>query len=151
MKVYATTDNKDNEIKVEIHCREVTDKIKRLQRYVQHFDELIRGRNGEETVNINSHEILYIEAVDGKVFLYTFDKVYETDMKLYELEDTLDPKDFIRCSKSVIVNVNKIKMLRPEITRSVRATMVNNEVVIISRRYAGALKNLISGGTSNEQ
>ena len=128
---------------VEIHCREVTSETERLERYIRRFDERIIGSSEGQAHTIAVEQILYIEAVDKKTFLYTPGNVYETDKKLYELEEMLDGKTFFRCSKSVIVNLNKITKLKPEVTRNILATLTNGEVVVISRRNVKQLKALI--------
>ena len=128
---------------VEIHCREITSETERLERYIRRFDERIIGSSEGQAHTIALEQILYIEAVDKKTFLYTAEHVYETDKKLYELESLLDEKTFFRCSKSVIVNLNKITKLKPEVTRNILATLTNGEVVVISRRNVKALKSLI--------
>ena len=128
---------------VEIHCREITSETERLERYIRRFDERIIGSSEGQAHTIALEQILYIEAVDKKTFLYTPNNVYETDKKLYELETVLDEKTFFRCSKSVIVNLNKITRLKPEVTRNILATLTNGEVVVISRRNVRALKTLI--------
>ena len=128
---------------VEIHCREITSETERLERYIRRFDERIIGSSEGQAHTIAVEQILYIEAVDKKTFLYTPGNVYETDKKLYELEEMLDGKTFFRCSKSVIVNLNKITKLKPEVTRNILATLTNGEVVVISRRNVKQLKALI--------
>lgn len=128
---------------VEIHCKEITGETERLRRYINRFDERITGSSEGVTHNINVSEILYIESVDKKTFVYTTGSVYSAVKRLYELEELLDEKTFFRCSKSVIVNLDKIKSLRPEVTRNIRATLVNDEVIVISRRYSAQLKKLI--------
>ena len=128
---------------VEIHCREITFETERLERYIRRFDERIIGSSEGQAHTIAVEQILYIEAVDKKTFLYTPGNVYETDKKLYELEEMLDGKTFFRCSKSVIVNLNKITKLKPEVTRNILATLTNGEVVVISRRNVKQLKALI--------
>jgi DNA-binding LytR/AlgR family response regulator len=128
---------------VEIHCREITSETERLERYIRRFDERIIGSSEGQAHTIALEQILYIEAVDKKTFLYTPNNVYETDKKLYELETVLDEKTFFRCSKSVIVNLNKITRLKPEVTRNIFATLTNGEVVVISRRNVKQLKALI--------
>ena len=128
---------------VEIHCREITSETERLERYIRRFDERIIGSSEGQAQTIAVEQILYIEAVDKKTFLYTPGNVYETDKKLYELEEMLDGKTFFRCSKSVIVNLNKITKLKPEVTRNILATLTNGEVVVISRRNVKQLKALI--------
>jgi hypothetical protein len=68
---------------------------------------------------------------------------HAVDAHVYELEEMLDGKTFFRCSKSVIVNLNKITKLKPEVTRNILATLTNGEVVVISRRNVKQLKALI--------
>ena len=128
---------------VEIHCREVTSETERLERYIRRFDERLMASENGNTYNVSLEEILYIESVDKKTFLYTTGHVFQTDKRLYELEELLDDKTFFRCSKSVIVNLNRITKLRPEVTRNILATLTNGEVIVISRRYVRALKELI--------
>ena len=133
----------DSGTAVEIHCREITSETERLERYIRRFDERIIGSSEGQAHTIALEQILYIEAVEKKTFLYTPGNVYETDKKLYELESLLDEKTFFRCSKSVIVNLNKITKLKPEVTRNILATLTNGEVVVISRRNVKQLKALI--------
>ena len=133
----------DSGTAVEIHCREITPETERLAHYIERFDERIIGSANGQAHTIALEQILYIESVDKKTFLYTNGSVYETDKRLYELEEMLDEKTFFRCSKSVIVNLNKITKLKPEVTRNILATLTNGEVVMISRRNVKALKTLI--------
>lgn len=128
---------------VEIHCREVTPETERLERYISRFDERLTAYGNGNTYNVAVEEILYIESVDKKTFLYTSGLVLQSEKRLYELEELLDEKTFFRCSKSVIVNLNKITKLKPEVTRNILATLANGEVIVISRRYVRALKTLI--------
>lgn len=142
MKVTITKDIESGTA-VEIHCREVTSETERLERYISRFDERLQATSEGNTYNVQLDEILYIESVDKKTFLYTTGNVLQTEKRLYELEELLDEKTFFRASKSVIVNLNKITKLKPEVTRNILATLTNGEVIVISRRNVKALKELI--------
>ena len=142
MKVTITKDIESGTA-VEIHCREVTSETERLERYISRFDERLQATSEGNTYNVQLDEILYIESVDKKTFLYTRGHVLQTEKRLYELEELLDEKTFFRASKSVIVNLNKITKLKPEVTRNILATLTNGEVIVISRRNVKALKELI--------
>lgn len=142
MKVTITKDIESGTA-VEIHCREVTSETERLERYISRFDERLQATSEGNTYNVQIDEILYIESVDKKTFLYTTGHVLQTEKRLYELEELLDEKTFFRASKSVIVNLNKIMKLKPEVTRNILATLTNGEVIVISRRNVKALKELI--------
>ncbi len=143
MRVEINTDPNEAELFVEIHCSDVTDNVSRLKRHIENYGTGIKASKDGETVMLKLSAILYAESVDKKTFVYTESKVYETDKRLYELEEMLDKRDFFRCSKSVIVNIGKIEKLKPEITRNILATLSNGEVIVVSRRYATELKKLI--------
>lgn len=100
----------------------------------------LAGRREGQTYVLEPEDVLYIESVDKKTFLYTAGEVYETDLRLYELETMLRDKDFFRASKPALVNFNGIRSLRPDLGGRLRLTMMNGEAVYVSRQYAPALK-----------
>lgn len=146
MKVEIKTDQTEEAVLVEIHCRDITNEISKLERYIKRFRTFIPATYDGEMVNVRTDAILYIESVDKKTFVYTENKVLMTEKRLYELEEILDKKDFFRCSKSTIIHLNKVERLKPEITRNIIATLINGENVVVSRRYAGELKKLLGIG-----
>ncbi len=144
MKIDILKDQNEEKIYVEIHCKDVTDEVSRLERHLKRFNSFIPASDNGEIVNVDLNDILYIESVDKKTFIYTDNRVLLTEKRLYEFEETLDEKDFFRCSKSTIININKVNRLKPEITRNILATLSNGEVVVVSRRYAIELKKLLN-------
>ena len=143
MKVFITESKDRAETSVEIHCRECDANVRKLERHISSYDERFACSSASGTVYIQAKDIFYFEAIDNKTFLYTGDRVYEVQKRLYELENVLNDKDFFRCSKAIIVNVTKIEELKPELTRNILASLCNGEVVVISRRYVKAFRNLI--------
>lgn len=89
---------------------------------------------------IEPEEVFYFESVEQKVFAYCKSEVYQVKSKLYELLDELPGWKFVRVSKSVILNLNKIKSLTPAFSGRYEALLKNGEKVIISRQYVGLLK-----------
>ena len=143
MKIDIFKDQTEDKVYVEIHCRDITDEVSKLERYLKRFKTYIPASDNGEIFNVDLNDILYIESVDKKTFIYTENKVLLTDKRLYEFEESLDEKDFFRCSKSAIINLNKVVRLKPEITRNILATFVNGENIVVSRRYAADLKKLL--------
>lgn len=95
---------------------------------------------GSDILRVRPSDIYYIESVDNKTFLCMKEKVLESKQKLYELEDSLSSYDFLRVSKSLIVNMSKIKSLSPALNGRFEALMDNSEKIIISRQYIADLK-----------
>lgn len=131
-------------LQVVIKCRQIDDEIMRLKYHIEMFDKKLQAKKDNEWCLVNSFDILYFESVDNRTFLYTKDDVMEVRQRLYELEMVLSDKDFIRISKSQIVNINKIRSLKPEINRTILVTMCNEEQLYISRKYVPAIRNMLS-------
>lgn len=89
---------------------------------------------------VSADEILYLESVDRKVFVYTAKETLEVPERLYVLEERLFAAGFIRVSKSMLLNFNKIYSFYPKFSGNLEALLVNGEKVTISRRYVPELK-----------
>ena len=94
---------------------------------------------GNELHKIKPSDIYYFEAVDKKTFIYCEKNVYESKQKLYEI-DGLALKGFFRISKSVIVNLGKVKSVVPSLSGRAEAILDNKERVVISRYYVDEFK-----------
>ncbi len=135
---------KEPALRVVIKCRQADEQIDRLKAHIQLFDNKIQAKQEDNYCLVNAMEVLYFESVDDRVFLYTEESVMEVRQRLYELEDILPRQDFIRISKSQIVNINKIKSLKPELNRTILATMCNGEQISISRKYVKEFRSMLS-------
>lgn len=131
------------EDEVIIRCKQMDEHILKLVYALRAGQEKLTATKGTDIVQLLPKEIYYFEAVDNKVFLYLEKDVYETKMKLYELEERFRGTDFLRVSKSVILNLSKVKSLSPAFNGRFEATMKNGEKLIISRQYVSALKEKI--------
>ncbi|MBP3610639.1 MAG: LytTR family transcriptional regulator DNA-binding domain-containing protein [Lachnospiraceae bacterium] len=135
---------KEPDLQVVIKCRQADGQINRLKAHIQMFDNKIQAKQEDNYCLVNTMEVLYFESVDDRVFLYTEESVMEVRERLYELEESLPGQDFIRISKSQIVNINKIKALKPELNRTILATMCNGEQISISRKYVKEFRSMLS-------
>ena len=61
-------------------------------------------------------------------------------MKLYELEERLAGEDFIRATKSCVLNFGKVKSLRGDFGGRMLCTLENGETITVSRQYAAVIK-----------
>ena len=136
-------ENIETALQVIIECRKADEEVMKLKSHIELFENKLRARLDDKTFLINPADVLYFESVDDHTFLYTADNVYEIKHRLYELENSLSDRDFIRISKSQIVNINSIKSLAPELNRSITATLTNNEILTVSRRYVKPLRILL--------
>lgn len=135
--------------KVTVEYREKDEQVDKIIDYIEHLEEIENrfiASSGGKLFHIGVDEILYIESVERKTFGYTVDNVYELNCKLYEIEEKYNVLDYMRISKSCIVNLRKIHSLKPDFGGKILATMENNEKLYISRQYAPALKEKLGLG-----
>ena len=139
MKIIIEEPSDGEEEQVIFRCRQMTPEIIRIIAMLKAQDALI-AYDENEIHRIRPSAVYYIEVVDNKTFLYCKDRVFDSKQKLYEIEEVLANSDFLRISKSVIVNLSKIKSLSPALSGRFEAALDNSEKVIISRQYVGDLK-----------
>ncbi|MBQ8148154.1 MAG: LytTR family transcriptional regulator DNA-binding domain-containing protein [Lachnospiraceae bacterium] len=133
---------------MEIRCHEVSEEVREIVAFVKSRQGQLSGIQEGKQYEVPVTDICYIEAVDEKVFLYTIKQVYETRQRLYELEEVLKEKYFLRVSKSLLLNLMKVKSIKPALNGRLTAVLKNGEEIIISRKYVPALKNALKGGVS---
>ncbi|MCK7484938.1 MAG: LytTR family transcriptional regulator [Bacillus subtilis] len=152
MKLKLTQDSTTTELTVEVRYAEDNEALQSLVRSLRLFDETITGRLRGESHFIPIRTIYYFESVEDKVFCYTEKEVYETNYRLYELEEVLPKGEFVRTAKSAIVHLRKIKSFRSGLSGRIEATMKNGEVLLIARSFVKAVKEELYrlGGVSHE-
>lgn len=140
MKITIYSDEKVSETEITISCNHLTPEIEKILSILRMMNQQLTGIQGEEIFLIDINQILYFDTVDKKTFFYTDTEIYETPLKLYELETQLSNDGFFRSSKSCIINLKRIRSLRSELNRRIKVTMENGEQLIVSRQYAESLK-----------
>lgn len=131
------------EIEVIINCMAEDENVQRIVSALDSLNTKLCCRRQGELFQIALNDILYIESVDRKTFIYTEQQIYETDKRLYELENHLKNRSFFRASKAVIINLKRTKSIRPEIGARLLLTMDNGEKVIVSRQYSSNIKTAL--------
>ena len=140
MKINIDQSEHYEEIEITIKCNSLTDDLLKLISYAKLMDNKITGFKDKSAFIINYDEIYYFETVENKTFIYCKSNVYECNLKLYEIEELLKNFMFFRCSKSTIVNLKKVKILKSLFNSKVEITLDNDEKIIVNRQYIALLK-----------
>jgi DNA-binding LytR/AlgR family response regulator len=140
MRIKIDIDERYLDTEVVIHARRFTRDVEKLAALMRLVNMQIGVKQGEEIYLLDAEKILYIETVDRKTFVYTEKETYESELKLYEIEQELLEHDFLRVSKQTIVNIRMIKSLRTDINRKIRVTLKNGEQIVVSRMYSDELR-----------
>ena len=129
--------SREDEDTIIVRCASLNESILKLLQQLKAGDELITCTQNGTIARIRPDDVYYFESVDNKTFLYT-------EKEVYEIEDSYAGLDFFRCSKSIIVNLSKIRFLSPVLGSRLEATLLNDENIMISRQYVAALKVLLN-------
>ena len=79
--------------------------------------------------------ILYFEALDKRVYAITKNETYEVNQRLFEIEELCADKRFMRISKSVVLNLDRISSVKLEEDRSCKVILTPQMSVRVSRAY----------------
>ena len=140
MKIIIETDKNIDEPTITIRCAEIDKKINNLVEMINSHYLTLTGKINNEEYIIKLEDIFYFEAVDNHVFAYTSDNIYEVPYKINILNDMLSDTSFLQISRTVVLNIAKIKKISKIVNGRMLAIWNNHEKIIISRAYAQNLK-----------
>ena len=140
MNVTITENPALDDIEVSVACPRIDERVQRIVSALGAFDRALVGERDGATYRLDVDDVCYAETVDGKTFLYTADAVYQTPLKLYELEERLAGTEFVRASKQMLVNFDHVASIRPARSARLQLMLDNGEAVIVSRQYAPVIK-----------
>ncbi len=141
MKLNLYEDKKTTDEHVDVYYSNMRPMIKQIIDTVNSERPTLSGRpadedldDGEEII-LDPKEIYYLDHIDRKLFAYTSDGVYRLMNTLAVCEDILWNYGFVRVSKSNLINIYKIKQLKPDVNMKVYASFDNGERICINRSY----------------
>ncbi|MGT2924469.1 LytTR family DNA-binding domain-containing protein [Streptococcus caviae] len=146
MKLTIKQDPSVNDTAVQLTYRQKDELVSRILRFLESVDKQLKCYlDGEEHL-VNLSDIYYIESVDKKTFVYLADAVYQTDLRLYQLNADLEKYGFVQISKSCLLNIDRLASMRPLFNSRMEATLDNGEKLIVNRSYLQAVKETLRGG-----
>ena len=141
MKLNLYEDKKMTDEHVDVFYSNMRPVIKQIIDTVNSERPTLSGRpadedldDGEEII-LDPKEIYYLDHIDRKLFAYTADGVYRLMNTLATCEDMLWNYGFVRVSKSNLINIYKIRQLKPDVNMKVYASFDNGERICINRSY----------------
>lgn len=142
MRVTEKLVNSPEEEGVTLEYIRLTKDFEEIKEYVRHKGETLSGyKQTKEKVSVRIEDVLYFETVDGCVFVYTVDCVYEIKGRLYQVEEKVRRRNICRASKTMLVNVDHIISVRTALNGRLYARMENDEEILITRRYAKEIED----------
>ena len=140
MKIRVDENSELSEIEVVINCPSNNDQVNKIIQILStNYYNIIGKKDGDNYV-LNLDDIFYFEAVDNHVFAYWEKDIYEVTYKIQELTDMLNQTYFIQTSRTIVLNIKKIKKVTTLVNGRILAVLNNNEKMIITRVYAQKFK-----------
>jgi len=138
MKIKIEIDDGLAEEEIVIRCKSLNEDVISIQKRIT---DAVNSRmqlevtKGEKEYYITIDEILFFETDSNSVVVHTANQIYETKYRLYELEDLL-PGNFIRVSKSTILNSARVRAIHKNITGASEVEFTGTtKTVFVSRNY----------------
>ena len=116
-----------------------TAQVERIMRRLAE-PRVMHGYDDRGEALIDADEIIRVYTENRRVMLECAAGVYQLRCRLYELEEKLDPAEFIRISNSEIVGRRWIRDLDFSLTGTIRLTLKNGGCCYVSRRYVSRIR-----------
>lgn len=144
MKITINESESIDDVEIVVNCRRVDENLLKMIAAIRAFDKKITGTKEGKLFILEVDDIYYFESVDKKTFIYLHKDVYESSLRLYELEEKFANSDFFRASKSTIINLSKIKVITPVFGGKIEVVLENDEKLVVSRQYVPLLKRKLN-------
>lgn len=134
MKWIKTHEPKLRENYLEIHYSNLDKETQDMIAYLESKNVLM-GRKESESRLIQPEEIYYCEIVDRKCYAYLKEEVWNLEEGLAKLTERYEMQGFVRISKSMVVNIFKVKQIQADFNMRMNLVLLNGETVVMSRSY----------------
>lgn len=140
MNLIIRTDEKLAETEVLIRCACVDEQVEAIVASLQMHDRRIVGRTDGESVIVPAGSVFYLESVDRHTFAYLSSSVLEVNASISALADELAHSTFVHAAKGCLLNLCRVRSLRPYVGGRLLARLDNDEQIVISRKYAKEIR-----------
>ena len=140
MKITIHEDPNISDTEISIVCPQMTEELRDMIANIGLISHTFAGDKDGETFFIPVKDIFYFESVEGSIFFYTEKDMYKATARLYKIEECLQNLNFVRISKTVIVNLRKMQSIKQAEHSRLIATLINGEKIVVSRQYVPEIK-----------
>ncbi len=109
------------------------------------YPEMIAIRTGRDVVRIKSAEIDWIDAAGDYMCVHAAGETHVLRATMKQLESALDPQLFQRVHRSAIVNLTRVRRLRPHANGEYFLTLESGQELKLSRTHRDKVELLLQG------
>jgi len=143
LKVELNIDPACPERKIVIHSDCMTEEIEAVLRALSApVPDAIPAQTERGVELLPSGSILRVYAERQKIYAQTADGIYPLKFRLYEMEQRLTGRGFVRISNSELVNIKAITGMDFSLAGTIRLSLTGGIVTYVSRRHVAGIKKL---------
>jgi two-component system LytT family response regulator len=109
------------------------------------YPEVLAIRTGRDVVRIRSAEIDWIDAAGDYMCVHASGETHVLRATMKQLESALDPQFFQRVHRSAIVNLQRVRKLRPHANGEYFLTLETGQELKLSRTHRDKVELLLAG------
>ena len=144
MQIEIKIDSSYTEPKIIVLTASMTDDVNRMiQKLSDDIPQIISGSKDDKIEVLEQTDLIRVYANTGKVFAVTGKGEYVLRCRLYEIEERLDPHQFVRISNSEIINLKKVNNFDLSFTGTICVKLSDGTVTYVSRRYVPKIKKIL--------
>ena len=144
MQIEVKIDSSCMEPKVIILTASMTEDVNTiLNKLSDQSPQIISGSKNNKFEVIEQANLIRIYTSNGKVFAVTYKGEYALRLRLYEIEERLPSRQFVRISNSEIINLKNVNNFDLSLTGTICVKLANGTITYVSRRYVSKLKKIL--------
>ena len=130
--------------KTVVYTDKITEEVLKIKSFVlKNSESILIGFLDEKIKILNPAKIYRIYTEDSRVFAESIDEKYLVKKRIYQLEDILKSKKFVRISNSELINLNLVDSFDLSYSGTISVKMKNNSKTFVSRRYVKKIKETL--------
>lgn len=145
IKIFTNISKEFKETILTITAPVLTEEIQGIIEYASNskVPSKIMANKNNEIYFIKIEDIICFFSQDKYNYIRTKDGIYRLKYKLYEIEEVFNSKDFIRISKSCIININQVKCFDTNTLGTLVVKLNDNTQEIVSKRNVSQIMKLL--------
>jgi two-component system LytT family response regulator len=109
------------------------------------YPEVLAIRTGRDVVRVRSDEVDWIDAAGDYMCIHAAGETHVLRATMKQLESSLDPQIFQRVHRSAIVNLKRVRKLRPHANGEYFLTLESGQELKLSRTHRDKVELLLEG------
>lgn len=144
MQIEISIDEKYKIPKIIIKTDKVTDEVTEVMKKLsEDVPKVITGFKEDCAEVIEPESIYRFYSSQGKVFAVTDNGEYTVRTRLYEIEEQMNLKKFVRVSNSEIINLKKVQKFDLSLAGTILVKFNDGTDTYVSRRYVSKIKKIL--------